>query len=47
MKIISFFQNKISEVFDKLIELTHMNIVKFHDYWQDRTKNDDRPRVNI
>lgn len=24
-----------------------MNIVKFHGYWQDRTKNDDRPRVNI
>lgn len=22
-----------------------MNIVKFHGYWQDRTKNDDRPRV--
>jgi nuclear receptor-binding protein len=32
-------------VFDKLIELNHMNIVKFHGYWQDRTKNDDRPRV--
>lgn len=24
-----------------------MNIVKFHDYWQDRTKSDDRPRVLI
>ncbi len=24
-----------------------MNIVKFHGFWQDRTKNDDRPRVNI
>ena len=23
-----------------------MNIVKFHGYWQDRTKNDDRPRVS-
>ncbi len=22
-----------------------MNIVKFHGYWQDRTKTDDRPRV--
>ena len=32
-------------MFDKLIELSHMNIVKFHGYWQDRTKNDDRPRV--
>ncbi len=40
-----FHQNKVSEVFDKLIELNHMHIVKFHGYWQDRTKNDDRPRV--
>jgi hypothetical protein len=24
-----------------------MNIVKFHGYWQDRTKIDDRPRVDI
>ena len=24
-----------------------MNIVKFHGYWQDRTKNDDRPRVKM
>lgn len=39
------FQNKISDVFDKLIELNHMNIVKFHGYWQDRMKTDDRPRV--
>ena len=23
-----------------------MNIVKFHGYWQDRTKSDDRPRVS-
>ena len=23
-----------------------MNIVKFHGYWQDRTKIDDRPRVS-
>ena len=37
----------MSEVFDKLIELNHMNIVKFHGYWQDRTKNDDRPRVGL
>ena len=34
-------------MFDKLIELNHMNIVKFHGYWQDRTKNDDRPRVGL
>jgi hypothetical protein len=24
-----------------------MHIVKFHGYWQDRTKTDDRPRVII
>jgi nuclear receptor-binding protein len=44
-KINDIQHNKISEVFDKLIELNHMNIVKFHGYWQDRTKNDDRSRV--
>jgi nuclear receptor-binding protein len=44
-KISDIQHNKISEVFDKLIELNHMNIVKFHGFWQDRTKNDDRPRV--
>ncbi|CAF3563376.1 unnamed protein product [Rotaria sp. Silwood1] len=44
-KISDIQHNKISEVFDKLIELNHMNIVKFHGYWQDRTKTDDRPRV--
>ncbi|CAF3062090.1 unnamed protein product [Rotaria sp. Silwood2] len=44
-KISDIQHNKISEVFDKLIELNHMNIVKFHGYWQDRTKHDDRPRV--
>ncbi|CAF0792372.1 unnamed protein product [Rotaria sordida] len=44
-KISDIQHNKVSEVFNKLIDLNHMNIVKFHDYWQDRTKNDDRPRV--
>ncbi|CAF1022694.1 unnamed protein product [Rotaria sp. Silwood1] len=44
-KITDIQHNKVSEVFNKLIDLHHMNIVKFHDYWQDRTKNDDRPRV--
>lgn len=44
-KISDIQHNKISDVFDKLIELNHMNIVKFHGYWQDRTKTDDRPRV--
>ncbi|CAF0719551.1 unnamed protein product [Adineta ricciae] len=44
-KITDIQHNKIREVFDKLIELNHMNIVKFHGYWQDRTLNDDRPRV--
>jgi serine/threonine protein kinase len=44
-KISDIQHNKINEVFDKLIELNHMNIVKFHGFWQDRTKNDDRPRV--
>lgn len=44
-KISDIQHNKVSEVFDKLIELNHMNIVKFHSYWQDRTKTDDRPRV--
>lgn len=44
-KISDSQHNKVNEVFDKLIELNHMNIVKFHGYWQDRTKTDDRPRV--
>ncbi|CAF1286115.1 unnamed protein product [Rotaria sordida] len=44
-KISDIQHNRISEVFDKLIELNHMNIVKFHGYWQDRIIHDDRPRV--
>ncbi|CAF0897501.1 unnamed protein product [Adineta steineri] len=44
-KISDSQHNKVSGVFDKLIELNHMNIVKFHGYWQDRSKLDDRPRV--
>ncbi|CAF0768953.1 unnamed protein product [Didymodactylos carnosus] len=38
-------QYKVNEVFSKLIELNHQNIVKFHGYWQDRTKIEDKPRV--
>lgn len=44
-KISDSQHTKVSQVFDKLIELNHMNIVKFHGYWQDRIKADDRPRV--
>ncbi|CAF0812503.1 unnamed protein product, partial [Didymodactylos carnosus] len=44
-KISSVQQYKVNQVFSKLIELNHQNIVKFHGYWQDRTKIDDRPRV--
>ncbi len=32
-------------VFDNLIQLEHVNIVKFHRYWVDKSKS--QPRVSI
>ncbi|XP_074598539.1 MLF1-adaptor molecule [Brevipalpus obovatus] len=36
-------EEKISQVFDRLIQLDHPNIVKLHKYWMD--KDVDKPRV--
>lgn len=36
-------EEKISQVFNNLIQLEHPNIVKFHKYWID--SRDDKPRV--
>lgn len=38
-------EEKISQVFDNLIQLEHPNIVKFHKYWID--SRDDKPRVAL
>lgn len=36
-------QEKVKAVFDNLIQLEHLNIVKFHKYWADVKEN--RARV--
>lgn len=38
------FQEKVKAVFDNLIQLEHLNIVKFHKYWADVKEN--RARVS-
>lgn len=38
-----FLQEKVKAVFDNLIQLEHLNIVKFHKYWADVKEN--RARV--
>jgi len=38
-----FVQEKVKAVFDNLIQLEHLNIVKFHKYWADVKEN--RARV--
>lgn len=35
----SFPQEKVKAVFDNLIQLEHLNIVKFHKYWTDVKEN--------
>ena len=37
-----FLQEKIKQVFDNLIQLDHVNIVKFHAYWIDDKQPDNR-----
>ncbi len=39
-----FPQEKVKAVFDNLIQLEHLNIVKFHKYWADVKEN--RARVD-
>lgn len=43
---ISFYitQEKVKAVFDNLIQLEHLNIVKFHKYWADVKENRARVR---
>lgn len=41
--IFCFRQEKVKAVFDNLIQLEHLNIVKFHKYWADVKEN--RARV--
>ena len=35
LSLILFEQEKVKSVFDNLIQLEHLNIVKFHKYWAD------------
>lgn len=35
-------QEKVKAVFDNLIQLEHLNIVKFHKYWADVKENKAR-----
>lgn len=37
-------QEKVKAVFDNLIQLEHLNIVKFHKYWADVKENKARVR---
>lgn len=37
-------QEKVRAVFDNLIQLEHLNIVKFHKYWADVKENKARVR---
>lgn len=38
-------QEKVRAVFDNLIQLEHLNIVKFHKYWADIKENKARVRT--
>jgi hypothetical protein len=40
----SLLQEKVRAVFDNLIQLEHLNIVKFHKYWADVKENKARVR---
>lgn len=42
--ILSYPQEKVKAVFDNLIQLEHLNIVKFHKYWADVKENRARVR---
>lgn len=39
-------QEKVRAVFDNLIQLEHLNIVKFHKYWADIKENKARVRTS-
>lgn len=41
---VSISQEKVKAVFDNLIQLEHLNIVKFHKYWADVKENRARVR---
>lgn len=38
----TLLQEKVKAVFDNLIQLEHLNIVKFHKYWADVKENKAR-----
>lgn len=38
----ALLQEKVKAVFDNLIQLEHLNIVKFHKYWADVKENKAR-----
>lgn len=42
--LLFFLQEKVKAVFDNLIQLEHLNIVKFHKYWADVKENRARVR---
>lgn len=45
--IFFFTQEKVKAVFDNLIQLEHLNIVKFHKYWADVKENRARVRDHL
>lgn len=44
---LSHVKEKVKAVFDNLIQLDHLNIVKFHKYWADVKENKARVSVAI
>lgn len=44
---LSDVKEKVKAVFDNLIQLDHLNIVKFHKYWADVKENKARVSVAI
>lgn len=44
---LSDVQEKVKAVFDNLIQLDHLNIVKFHKYWADVKENKARVSAAI
>lgn len=44
---LSDIKEKVKAVFDNLIQLDHLNIVKFHKYWADVKENKARVSVAL
>lgn len=46
-RLLFFPQEKVKAVFDNLIQLEHLNIVKFHKYWADVKENRARVKDHL